>query len=103
MARRRRTASSPSPELFWGGNGQTNLNSNGSASGGANYLATGLTGAQWNGNSGGIDGNGGFGAAPVNVPVASDFNYGNNAGAGGQGAASSSGSPGNTGIVIIAY
>jgi hypothetical protein len=88
---------------YWGGNGQTNLTNNGSASGGANFLANGITGNQWTGNAGGIDGNGGFGASSVVVPVAADFNYGNDAGAGGQGAPSSSGAPGATGRVIIAY
>lgn len=88
---------------YWGGNGQTNLTNNGSASGGANFLANGITGNQWTGNAGGIEGNGGFGASAVVVPVAADFNYGNDAGAGGQGAPSSSGAPGATGRVVIAY
>ncbi len=88
---------------YWGGNGQTNLTNNGSGSGGAQYIASGILGAQWNGNSGGTESNGGFGAAPVSVPVAVNFNYGNNAGGGGQGGLSASGSPGSAGVVIVAY
>jgi hypothetical protein len=35
--------------------------------------------------------------------VAADFNYGNNAGGGGQGGLTASGSPGADGLVIVAY
>lgn len=88
---------------YFGGKGQNNLTSNGSASGGANYLAPGVTGTMWNGNVGGIEANGGFGAAPVTVPVAATFGYANDAGAGGAGATVSSGFPGADGRVIILY
>lgn len=88
---------------YFGGNGQSNLTGGGSASGGGNYAAPGLLHTFWNGNPGGIDGNGGAGGAPISTSVATAFSYASNLGGGGQGGTVQAGDPGSRGEVIILY
>ena len=88
---------------YFGGNGQSNLTGGGSASGGGNYAAPGLVHTFWNGNPGGIDGNGGAGGAPISTSVATAFSYASNLGGGGQGGTVQAGDPGSRGEVIILY
>jgi hypothetical protein len=88
---------------YFGGNGQSNLTGGGSASGGGNHAAPNVNPTFWNGNAGGIDGNGGAGGASTSVSVASLFSYLNNSGGGGNGGTSQAGDPGVRGEVIILY
>jgi len=92
----------------FGGNGQTGLTSSGVVSGGGNYVISGnLAQNIQNGNSGSPEGAGAAGGAPLVVPNATDFNYLNNRGGGGNGQAGGIAgvqAPGGTGgIVIIRY
>jgi hypothetical protein len=93
---------------YFGGIGQTGLTTSGVVSGGGNYVnPANLAQNIQNGNAGAAEGAGAAGGAPLTVPNASDFNYSNNRGGGGNGQAGSiagvQAPAGTAGIVIIRY
>ncbi|MFY7886083.1 MAG: beta strand repeat-containing protein, partial [Dolichospermum sp.] len=95
---------------FYGGAGQSNLTGSGTSNGGANYSnsTNRISFALYNGNNGAANSGSGIGGQGTtsSIPNATDFNYTNTLGKGGNAQGNGGTSPtanGNNGVVIIRY